>query len=57
MNPIDEFMFWLLSPLGGIDGWTLLLIISLVFILFWLVRHPGDDREDAKRRNQARRIR
>lgn len=57
MNPIDEFMFWLMSPLGGIDGWTLLLIISLFAILFWIARHSGDDREDAKRRNQARRIR
>jgi len=56
MIPLDEFMFFLLSPLGGIDGLTLLIFIVLMAMLFLSVR-PGAARRDSKRRNHARRVR
>ena len=38
MNPIDEFMFWLMAPFGGIDGRTLLIVVLLVVVLIYLGR-------------------
>lgn len=53
---MDEFMFWLLAPLQGIDGLTLLIFIVLFGTLMWAGKGESP-RRDSKRRNQAHRIR
>ena len=53
---MEELVIWLVSHLQGIDGLTLLIIILLFGLLFYLAR-PDASRADSRRRNQAHRIR
>lgn len=50
---MEEFMIWLLGPLQGMDGLTLLIIILLFGVLMYAADAP---RRNSKRRNQAHRI-
>jgi hypothetical protein len=53
---MEEFMFWLVGNLRGIDGLTIL-ILAVAFFALHLAIKADAPRRDSKRRNQARRVR
>ena len=53
---MDEFMFWLVGNLRGIDGLTILIVVVLFLALHLAVKADAP-RRDSKRRNQAHRLR
>ena len=53
---MDEFMFWLVGHLRGIDGLTIA-IVTVGIIALHLVVKAEAPRRDSRRRNQAHRLR